>query len=342
MRPILRATSVLFLSTLLAGPAGTLVPVFGDDVAHARGNGEGNGGARGGYRGGARANDRGGDRDKGGGKEMGGGKASAESRGNGAADPRGKAKDRSDGVQSASVGTGPKAGSQGALASGLKGLNAAHASPQAMANAAPNSQVGRIATYKAAVEATAAAEAAQAELDATLAEFEALQASYDATRLSLTEAQQAEIDRLAALDGRQATLDGDYAAAMTALDEAEIALLNDATDDVEQADDFAAIDTARTQTTDGYLAADQTLEAERLAAQTEQARIEADIDTLDSQYANDAAAHDAEIATLTEAATYDGPPPEEALAAAANGRTLTAEELAYLHDLLGLEPPATN
>lgn len=38
----------------------------------------------------------------------------------------------------------------GAIASNLKGLNAAHAHPNARANAAPNSQVGRIATYEQA------------------------------------------------------------------------------------------------------------------------------------------------------------------------------------------------
>ncbi len=43
---------------------------------------------------------------------------------------------------------------KGAIASELKGLNAMHASPTAMANAAPGSQVGRIATYKEAAETT--------------------------------------------------------------------------------------------------------------------------------------------------------------------------------------------
>lgn len=88
----------------------------------------------------------------------------------------------------------------GATASELKGLNAYHASATAFANAAPNSQVGRIAAYQAAAAATqeaaeAAAEAgetltsAQAALDAAIAtgtatqeELDALQAAVDAAQ----------------------------------------------------------------------------------------------------------------------------------------------------------------
>ncbi len=48
---------------------------------------------------------------------------------------------------------------KGSLASELKGLNAVKANPNALENAAPNSQVGRIATYRdAAIATTTAAE----------------------------------------------------------------------------------------------------------------------------------------------------------------------------------------
>ncbi|WP_158243117.1 hypothetical protein [Acidimangrovimonas sediminis] len=44
----------------------------------------------------------------------------------------------------------------------MKGLNAYHASPEALANAAPNSQVGKLAAYRDAARAT---ETAEADLD---------------------------------------------------------------------------------------------------------------------------------------------------------------------------------
>ena len=58
--------------------------------------------------------------------------------------------------QSAKSENGSKIGgsNQGSIHSELKGLNAAHASLTALNNAAPNSQVGRIATYRNAALAT--------------------------------------------------------------------------------------------------------------------------------------------------------------------------------------------
>lgn len=55
---------------------------------------------------------------------------------------------------SSSHAEGSSGSGKGSVHSELKGLNAAHASPTAMANAAPNSQVGRIATYRNAALAT--------------------------------------------------------------------------------------------------------------------------------------------------------------------------------------------
>ena len=46
---------------------------------------------------------------------------------------------------------------KGAVASELKGMNAAHANENALLNAAANSQVGKIALYKTAAQATTAA-----------------------------------------------------------------------------------------------------------------------------------------------------------------------------------------
>lgn len=338
MRPILRVTTLLLLSTLLAGPAGTLVPVFGDGMAHARG-GEGNGG--GGDRGGDRGDrgDRGGD--KAGGKDK-GSKSSAEGRSSGAGNAKGAGKDRAERSETASVEKGPKAGSQGALASGLKGLNAAHASPEAMANAAPNSQVGRIATYKAAVEGSTAAAAAQAELDATVEELALLDATYTAGRTALTEAETQAAGELDNLQAQKDDLLTDYNSDIADLDAQIAALEGIAEPTAEETAELEGLRDQKAATTDAYTAADGLLDGQIAGKNAELTTLQDQIGALDAQYATDTAGYIEEIARLTEEATYDGIPPEEALAAAANGRTLTAEELAYLHDLLGLEPPVTN
>src|SRR5690606_38092602 len=65
----------------------------------------------------------------------------------------------------------------GKIASTLKGLNAAHASLTAYANASPNSRVGMIATYRAALLEERAALETQAAYLETLAGF----ATEDAT-----------------------------------------------------------------------------------------------------------------------------------------------------------------
>ena len=67
----------------------------------------------------------------------------------------------------------PAKNNHGALASELKGLNAAHASEQAFANASPNSRVGRIAAYRNAVLGAAGAGAALTEAEAALLAFDA-------------------------------------------------------------------------------------------------------------------------------------------------------------------------
>lgn len=120
----------------------------------------------------------------------------------------------------------------GALASELKGLNAAHANPTALANAAPNSQVGRIASYRDAVlavdqapEKLAAKEdelAALAESDAysdrTTDEIEAEIAALDAD--ATTEERQALEDELQAAEQRDA-LEEDIANLQHTIDNAD-------------------------------------------------------------------------------------------------------------------------
>lgn len=243
MKPVIRSVSaVLAVSALFLSPVAGSLPVFGDDAVHAKDKGGGND-KDGGKDKDKDKGERGGGKDKadrGSGKHKGGDEARDAGNGNGngwGRKDKEKAKDKP-AAQTAAAEDGVKPLGQGALASGLKGANAANASEEAFANAAPHSQVGRVATYRAAVRA----EAAEAALPALVEE-------------------------------RDALLDID----------------------------------AATRTDD---------EAARLAEL------------------------EAEIAGLSEQAAYDGPSSEEALLEATNGRELSYEEKAYLHDLLGLEPPA--
>lgn len=96
----------------------------------------------------------------------------------------GKGKSKGHGKnQGAATQTVAAKSNHGALASELKGLNAAHASETALANAAPGSRVGRIATYRDAalvtLEKAALLEEAETALEGlevptrTVAEIEA-------------------------------------------------------------------------------------------------------------------------------------------------------------------------
>ena len=76
----------------------------------------------------------------------------------------------------------------GSIASELKGLNAYHASDTAFENAAPNSRVGRLATYRDAALATQEAEA----------DIDGAQADMDAANTALGNAQKALDDAVAA------------------------------------------------------------------------------------------------------------------------------------------------
>lgn len=134
-----------------------------------------------------------------------------------------------------------RARGKGSTESKLGALNAAHASEQAFANASPNSRVGRIAAYAAAVEAGREADDARAaldaldpvageDLDAARDEVERLRAELE--EVPGDEAIQEELEAaeasLAELEERQE----EYEAAETALADAE-ALAEEAGDPMD-------------------------------------------------------------------------------------------------------------
>lgn len=131
----------LVLSLALGVAALPMSPDRGVSTAEARGGGGGGGGGPGGGAGGP-GNGNGGEHGgRGGGNDFGQGVAAA-ARGDNAGRGEGRG--------------GGEGGDRGALAAQLGALNAAHASPTARANAAPNSRVGMIATYERAMLAALA------------------------------------------------------------------------------------------------------------------------------------------------------------------------------------------
>jgi hypothetical protein len=124
----------------------------------------------------------------------------------------------------------------GSTASKLGALNAAHASDTALANASPNSRVGKVAAYKEAELAAQAAEADAAAADQAVADA---QAALDAAIAAnadddpLNDVDQATIDGLtqdvADAEAAAATADAD---AQAAKDEADAALVNAANKDI--------------------------------------------------------------------------------------------------------------
>ncbi|MDP2062264.1 MAG: hypothetical protein Q8Q63_10345 [Phaeovulum sp.] len=225
----------------------------------------------------------------------------SEAKGNNGADQGGKP-ERESGVE-ANTNRNGNAGSNGggkpegaAPASELKGLNAYHASAQAAANAAPNSQVGRIETYRT----SAGAVLASAETAATA-----------------TAAADAAAEALALLEAELAALNAGYSGRTSDEIDADIAALDPASP--TYAADLAALsgELAEAATQEATVAA---LAAEVLAAEAEAIALA------------EAAAAAAAAKAAAEAAEA------EALIAAANGRTLSPEALAFLRAQLGLEP----
>jgi hypothetical protein len=136
----------------------------------------------------------------------------------------------------------------GAEASSLGALNAAHASDTALANASPNSRVGKIAAYKEAELAAKATAEAAAEAEAVNT---AGKDAFDAADLNddgvLDDAEKAAMttDQQAAIEAADTNADGviddsdvadAQAAAEAAQDEADAALVNAANKDITDED----------------------------------------------------------------------------------------------------------
>jgi hypothetical protein len=136
----------------------------------------------------------------------------------------------------------------GSTASKLGALNAAHASDTALANASPNSRVGKIAAYKEAELAAKATAEAAAEAEAVNT---AGKDAFDAADLNddgvLDDAEKAAMttDQQAAIEAADTNADGviddsdvadAQAAAEAAQDEADAALVNAANKDITDED----------------------------------------------------------------------------------------------------------
>ena len=139
-----------------------------------------------------------------------------------------------------------KAESRGALASELKGLNAAHANPTALDNADPDSQVGRIATYRDAAQDT---QDAQATVDGTQQAIDDLVAAYDGRS---TDEILADID---ALDPDDDGYDDALAELEAELEQAEAHEAELAELEAELAEALLAYDTALADEEEALLAA---------------------------------------------------------------------------------------
>lgn len=210
------------LSALILGP---LAPLAGDFVAGpALAKSDGNGGGKGGGNAGGK------------GKE----KSAARSGGQPVEKVRKKSATAASVSASAGVAT-PAPNAHGMIASELKGLNAYHASPTAFANASPNSQVGRIATYRDAALATIAAGEA---LDTATTALETANADLTAAEAALADFDAAHTGRSTAeIDSDIAALDPaapDYQQQLDALNTERTAAESYATDRAILDSDVAA------------------------------------------------------------------------------------------------------
>lgn len=101
----------------------------------------------------------------------------------------------------------PLARTLGVHPSELGALNAANASPNALANASPNSRVGKLAIYAEEVEATRTIEAELIEAQAVLDTMDAPEHSSEQIDLAIADAESAKLTRLDELDGLIAKLE---------------------------------------------------------------------------------------------------------------------------------------
>lgn len=331
---LLRAMGVVLT---LAGIAGLGAGPFAADVAYAKGKGGegkggGNGGGKGADKGGNNGNGAAAKPDRGGKQaRVGNGRGKPErgtSKGFGnKLEQRlntffGGKKSRRQASRAA-----PKSGyekaehpSRGRIASELKGLNAAHASQTALMNAAPNSMPGKLYSYQ------------QAVLD------------FDDAKMDLTEAQD-ELERVLSLDPSaeefqptedeeaqgitaQDKYDAAVADAEMGVSDAEDALVNTDQDAADQAVDDAQdeLDRLAGLTPDD----DEFQPSEEEAAEGITAEDKYDAAVAGAQSDLDEAIETAEN-VLTD--------PDDALDTLTDGRELSPEALAELHDLLGLVSP---
>lgn len=158
--------------------------------------------------------------------------------------------------------------SHGKLASELKGLNAVHASATALANASPNSQVGRIAAYRAAA---LAGQAANEDLAAAQEDLASAQDALAGAEAALKELQDGYTGRTTAeVDAEIAGLDpaaSDYQSRLDALNAEKAAA---AEFEAEQAARQAAVTDAQTAAADAETAAAAAEVAAATAAATEE------------------------------------------------------------------------
>lgn len=163
------------LSVALLGSAAIVAAVSLPDAAFAKqgndsGGGKGNGGGNGNGNGGGNGNGNG----NGGGNGNGNGGGNGNS---GNAKAGGAAVEKADGAKTKAKATTKTAKKKsladelGVSPSELGALNAARANPNALANASPNSRVGKIAAYR---DAVLAGQALQADLDEQTARLEGL------------------------------------------------------------------------------------------------------------------------------------------------------------------------
>lgn len=229
--------SILGLSALLLSPVSVMVPVFGDGQALAKSEHSGKGG--------------------------GGGNGHSKDNGQGGAN-----KENGKATRASAKSTDVGSVSHGKIASDIKGLNAVHANPNALANANPNSQVGRIATYQQAalknLDADEILAAAQQEAFDKQEALVAAQTDLQNLKDSYTGRTTAEIDdEIAGLD----TSASDYQDRLDALNaEREAAAAQEAA----VAEQQVAVDNATLDAEQAAKAAEEAAMSQTASAQAEQ------------------------------------------------------------------------
>jgi hypothetical protein len=258
------------------------------------GGGNGNGGGNGGGRGNGNGGGNKGGNGKSGESKGGGGKGNKGSHGNSgwkSGSSGYSAKSKSAKVETVNL-------SHGAIASSLKGLNAAHASLNAMAHASPNSRVGRIAAYREAlIHYNTATTVYDEALDGYLADLDAYNAKVDAARAT------ANAPYLDAIDDLTVGTDVDPDAVLADLQ----ALPDDATDaDIAGVLDKYGLDSTDVTAFEHVTTSDdldQALVDEGDALDAEKVGLDAEKQALDDQKV--------EVDDLLGAAASPNLPPEE-------------------------------